>query len=114
MAPPLNLRLLSFHRAASCAAGGIVAAVSFLVLAGWLFDILALKSILPDLATMKVNTALAFVLAGISLRLAATQGENQRSALIAKACATLIVLIGLLTLSKYIFNRNLVQGVSNE
>ena len=105
--PPLNPRLLSFHRAVSRVAGGIVAAVGFLVLAGWLFDIPTLKSILPGLATMKANTALAFMLAGSSLWLASIKHENQRIDLVAKTCAMLTILIGLLTLSEYIFSRNL-------
>jgi PAS domain S-box-containing protein len=109
MASPLNLnsRLLSFYRSASRAAGGIVFAVGFLVLAGWLFDIPALKSIFPGFATMKANTALAFMLAGSSLWLASTRGENQRIDLLAKACATVTMLIGLLTLSEYLFSRDL-------
>jgi len=107
MTAPLNSRLLSFHRAASRAAGGIVAAIGFLVLAGWLFDISMLKSILPGSDTMKANTALAFVLAGISLWLATRESENQQTNLFAKVCATLIVLISLLTLSEYVLSRNL-------
>jgi hypothetical protein len=69
MASPLNLnsRLLSFYRSASRTAGGGVFAIGFLVLTSWLFDIPAFKSILPDLATMKANTAIAFILLGASL-----------------------------------------------
>src|SRR4030095_16234395 len=109
MASPLNLnsRLLSFSRRASRAAGGLVFAVGFLVLVGWLFNIPALKSIFPGFATMKANTALAFMLAGSSLWLASTRGENQRIDLLAKACATVTMLIGLLTLSEYLFSRDL-------
>jgi hypothetical protein len=54
-------------------AAGVVVAVGLLVLAAWLFDILALKSVLPGLA-------------GISLWLASSESENQRIDLIAKAC----------------------------
>src|SRR5688572_15757233 len=107
MASQLNPRLLFFYRSISRAASGIVIAVGFLVLIGWLFDISALKSILPGLATMKANTALAFVFAGLSLWLAHTGHENQRVDLIAKVCAVLTVLIGLLTLSEYVFSQDL-------
>ncbi len=106
MASQLNSRLLSFYHNVSRAAGGVVFGVGFLVLMGWLFDIPALKSILPSLATMKANTALAFALAGISLWLASAKHENQWIALIAKACAALTVLIGLFSLSEYIFGRD--------
>ena len=37
------------------------------VLVGWIFDISALKSVFPGLVTMKVNTALCFILVGIVL-----------------------------------------------
>jgi signal transduction histidine kinase len=106
MAALLNSRLLSY-RAASRAASGIVFAVGFLVLVGWMFDIPALKNILPGLATMKANTALAFMLAGLSLWLAHIRGQNQWIDRISKACAMLIILIGLLTLSETIFSRDL-------
>lgn len=106
MASQLSSRLLSFYRDVSRVASGIVLAVGFLVLAGWLFDISALRSILPGLATMKAHTALALVLAGISL-LASSELENRRIDLIAKVCAALTVLIGLLTLSEYILSQDL-------
>src|SRR5258706_5186970 len=107
MASELNSRLLSSYRNASCVAGGIVFAVGFLVLVGWLFNIPALKSILPSLATMKANSALAFVLAGTSLLLTTNKHQNQHIAFIAKACGMLMIMVGLLTLSEYIFSRNL-------
>lgn len=106
MVNQLNSRLLSSYSHASRAAGGIVIAVGFLVLVGWLFDISALKSILPGLATMKANTALAFVLAGISLWLAHSKHENQWVDLAARVCAVLTVLIGLLTLTEYVIRRD--------
>jgi hypothetical protein len=107
MASLLNLRLLSTYRKASRAASGVVLGIGFLVLLGWLFDIPALKSILPGFASMKANTALAFVLAGLSLWLATREHENHRLDFIARACAALTVLIGLFTLSEYIFSLDL-------
>src|SRR5688572_27516542 len=103
MTPPLNPRLVTSYRTAARAAAGFVLMIGILVLAGWLFNISTLKGILPGLATMKANTALAFVLAGISLWLAGTEPKNQKGELIARACATLVILTGLLTLSEYIF-----------
>jgi hypothetical protein len=107
MASQLNSRLRCAYRNYSRVASGIVLTVGLLVLLGWLFDIPALKSILPSLATMKANTALAFMLAGLSLWLAPTKHEKQWVNFIGKACATLTVLIGLLTLSETIFGQDL-------
>ena len=105
MASQLNPRLLSFYRDVSRVASGIVIAVGFLVLISALFDSSA-PNILARLAAMQANTALAFVLSGISLWLGSTQTENRQVDRIAKGCAALIVLIGVLTLSEYIFNQD--------
>lgn len=107
MESQLDSRLLAFHRDASRVAAGAVLAVGLLVLAGWLFDIPTLKSFFPGFDTMKANTALAFVLAGISLWLATRESENQQTNLFGKVCATIIVLISLLTLGEYIFSQDL-------
>lgn len=106
MAAQLNPRLLTSYRNASRVTSGVVFVVGFLVLAGWLFNIPALKSVIPGLATMKANTALAFALAGISLWLASTKHENEWMDRIAKLCAALTILIGMLTLSEYVFSQD--------
>lgn len=47
--------------------GATVTIVGCIVILGWVFDIAILKSLIPNAATMKVNTAVCFVLAGIAL-----------------------------------------------
>jgi len=107
MASQVNPRLLSFYAQVSRAASGIVLVVGFLFLVGWLFNISQLKSVLPGLAAMKANTALAFVLAGLSLSLDSIKRENQWVGFLARGCATLAALIGLFTLGEYVFSREL-------
>jgi PAS domain S-box-containing protein len=68
------------------------------VLFGWLFDIPALTTMLPHLASMKVNTAIAFLLssASLCLRPDATGREG-----IGRALAVAVAAIGLLSLIEY-------------
>ncbi|MEG4324532.1 PAS domain S-box protein [Microcoleus sp. herbarium5] len=83
----------------------LVIAIGCLVLLGWQFDISLLKSGFPDTdmtSTMKANTAICFLLAGVSLRLLQYQ-RTQLHNRIAQGMAGLIIIMGLLTLSEYIF-----------
>ncbi|MEG3910664.1 PAS domain S-box protein [Microcoleus sp. w2-18bC1] len=85
----------------------LVIAIGCFVLLGWQFDISLLKSGFPGMtSTMKANTAICFLLAGVSLRLL----QYHRTRLhdrIAQGMAGLIIIIGMLTLSQYIFGWNL-------
>lgn len=95
----LKYRTLSAY---SHAAGVVVASIGCLVLVGWAFDIQALMSMLPGLVTMKANSALGFVLAGLSLWLLNDDQIQHRRLRVAQVCAGAVVLIGLLTLSQYL------------
>lgn len=75
-----------------------VAALGGAVLVGWWLDIAVLKSVLPGLVMMKANTALAFLLAGVSLAGAAAGRRNIQLVL-----AATVTLLGLLTLGEYFF-----------
>jgi len=76
--------------------------VGSLVLVGWALDIAALKSIVPGLASMKSNTALLFILSGISLWMQ-VRGHAHR---IAQIGALIVAFVGLLTLGEYLANRD--------
>lgn len=79
-----------------------------IVLIGWIFDISALKSISPKMVTMKANTALCFVLTGLSLWLLQRYRlDNRLGRGIARICALVVFLIGFLTLFEYISGFNL-------
>lgn len=84
-----------------------VVALGLLVLAGWMLDILPLKSVMAGWVTMKANTALAFVLAGASLFFA---GHRPRAAVWRNTqvgLAVAVASLGLLTLGEYLFGINL-------
>ena len=81
------------------AAGAGAVVVGAIVLLGWAFDLPRLKSVLPGLVEMKVNTAIGFGLAGASLLLRGGARARQRAGL---ACASVVSLIGLLTAVEYL------------
>ncbi len=78
-------------------------AVGAAVLAGWLFDVPLLKSMLPGFIAMKPNTAFAFVLAGGSLLLLSASPLPRARARTGQTLALLAALIGVLTLGEYVF-----------
>src|SRR5258708_5750710 len=88
-------------------AGATVIVIGCLVLVGWTFDIPFLKSVLPGLATMKVNTALAFILTGVGLWIWNDDQADQRRRRLAQVCGLAVLGIGLLSLSEYVFRWDL-------
>ncbi|KAB8319658.1 PAS domain S-box protein [Tolypothrix campylonemoides VB511288] len=113
----------TFNITVAQAASVFVIFIACVVLSGWVFDIALLKSVLPGLVTMKVNTAIAFLLSGVSLWLLLKQNTGKTSSspslpdsltpslphssspslLIAKGSAIAVVLIALITLCQYLF-----------
>jgi signal transduction histidine kinase len=76
--------------------------VPCLVLVGWTLDIGALKNVLPGQPQMVPNTALAFILASLSLWLLRAGRFAGRSLASARACAGVVTLTSLLTLCEYL------------
>ena len=108
-AAPRDVRNSSvFSRVASLAAvlaGG-------LSLLGWSLGIPALAGIFPGLDTMQPNTALCFVLAGVSLWLIqprpfAIKDSRVQLIPVARVLGGAVALVGLLTLAEYLFHLDL-------
>jgi PAS domain S-box-containing protein len=84
--------------------------IGTMVLLGWVFDIVVLKSILPGWFPMKANFAVALILIGIALWLITRPPEipiSQSEIFLSRFCMLLAGLIGLLTLGEYSFGWDL-------
>jgi len=76
------------------------------VLFGWAFDISSLKSVMPGLATMKVNTAFAFLALGLAIRALYQETAPSGRRIVGCCLAGVAILIGGLTLCEYLVSRN--------
>jgi hypothetical protein len=90
----------------SVVASVLVIFVGCLVLIGWALDIDVLKRIVPGLNAMNPATALAFILAGLSLLLLRDERADQKRRL-GQLCALVVALIGLLKLVEVLFGWSL-------
>jgi len=78
-----------------------------LVLLGWLWKIESLTTFLPGPITMKPNTAIGFVFLGLALFLLTWYSKARSTQLWCAASATVVILVGLVTLSEYLFHSDL-------
>jgi signal transduction histidine kinase len=100
---------LLFKLLGACCKASTIAAVGIgiLVLFGWTFHIELLKSVLPGLVEMKVNTALGFVFSGTSLWLLIPIESRAGRRRIARLLALLVTLIGAASLAEILSGLNL-------
>lgn len=81
----------------------VVTAGGILVIIGWIFDIGVLKSIIPAWVSMKFDTALSFILSGITLYFIAraVEGEFDKAQVVLSITSLIIILLmGLLLFSE--------------
>ena len=97
----------SFLMTCSLIIGFICLGMGGIVLIGWWGDIAYLKSIVPGFVTMKVNTAICFMLAGGTLLLLHYPPITPRKTWLVRLFALLICVICLLTLLQFLFYWNL-------
>jgi len=83
-------------------AGALVFLVGLVVLLSWGFGIGSIKSVFPSTTVMKANTAACFVLSGASLLIVRDESRNRKLRYIGIACATVVILIAMLTVIEYL------------
>ncbi len=105
--------LLSPLRSVPAAVAATTVLVGCMVLLGWALDVVYLKSVLPGLRPMKVNAALAFLLAGIALWLWRTDAAGLRARRLARACGLGVALVGRLTAPEQEVLRLTTDGRTN-
>jgi PAS domain S-box-containing protein len=85
-------------------AGILVTAGSSLITLGWWLDVPALKLSVPGFITIKANVAISLIFAGLTLWLASIKPPTRWTIGLVRGGASLITLMGLLTLSEIIFH----------
>src|SRR5277367_1984146 len=95
------------RRSGSRLGGYVLVVLGLAVLVGWSCHLNILLSILPNQITMKVNTAIGFLCAGLVLLLL-TQGPQIRGSKVTAACLAVIVFVlGFCTLVEYVLRVDL-------
>src|ERR1035437_10219165 len=80
----------------------VVALTGILVIIGWTFDIPIFKTIFPKYGSMKVNTAICFILSGITLWIINRKGKlSSPEKIISTVFSILISVIGIVTIIEY-------------
>jgi PAS domain S-box-containing protein len=98
----LNPPEISTFKTFSKISGVVSFAIGVIVLFGWILDIPFLKSLHPALVSMKANTALAIMLAGVSLWFYHALRKSSFNTFAGLSSAVIVAALGSLTLIQYI------------
>ncbi len=106
-APQVDARLAVTPLQLARFAASFSVAVGVIVLAGWVFDIPQARSLIPGTISMKANTAISFVLAGMGLWLVAGGRAGQRAYLAGRLLGLAVAAAGIIHLAEYAFGVDL-------
>jgi PAS domain S-box-containing protein len=98
---PRNLEMLARAAAEATAFLGIA------VLIGWALDLPLLRSGIPGSLSVKANSALGFLAAGLAARTLASRRSGPRARLVAKIAGAVVAAVGFFTLVEYVLSINL-------
>jgi PAS domain S-box-containing protein len=107
IADPSELSGRQFHRAFALIPGFGVALLGALVLAGWVLQVEALKSIIPGADPMKPNMAAAILLCGAALSLLSRKTLTKPIRVCTAAIAATVIILSALTIGEYVFGWDL-------
>lgn len=82
---------------------GLIIVLGLAVIVGWIMNIPLLKTVFPRYVSMKINTAICFVLSGIAFFLLLRKNYN----IIYKSIAAFLIVFGIVSFSQEIFNYDL-------
>src|ERR1041385_4770907 len=105
-ADPYPDKHLMRYRAVSNGLAGFAFCIGAAAFLGWIFDNQFLKRIHPSLVTMKANTAVCLMLSALSLFLIQDQDASTTKRSISSLLATIVGIVGLVTLSEHFFGWN--------
>jgi PAS domain S-box-containing protein len=101
----LDDRFIARAQKFSFAAGMLILLVGIIVLSGWSLNLPQLKGVFGSVA-VKANTALSLIFAGLSLCLVNLDQKQRALRIASQICATVVGLIGLLTLAEHLTGMN--------
>jgi PAS domain-containing protein len=102
-ATPVHPGVIRSFGVISRGASFLVTLTGALGLLGWVLDVAVLRSVLPSLASMKVNTGVAFMLVGTAAWLLSEGNATPLRIRTRRALAVAALAIGLVTLLEYLF-----------
>lgn len=102
-----DLRFIKFLDQFSKISGWIIFVVGSLVVLGWILNVTVLKSILPDMVSMKFNTALGFILSSFAFLLMNGGESGKKAKTAAYFAASVVFLLSILTVAQYLLHVNL-------